>query len=175
MTSDNRKPWVLTCVQYRPLSVGMWQYRPLNCDMWRPISTPECWHVTINIHPQVVPCDNIHSWVVTCDNIHPWDRLSFRVPAPAAWPGAKRPSLGLFLSSARLKICPAAGHWLSPCRAATSGDCGHIMAVFMRCCDGLDHEFAACEQLYKIITVLTFLFLSRSVQWKYLCPDARGK
>ena len=155
MTSDNRKPWVLTCAQYPPLIVDMWQYPPLNCDMWRLISTPECWHVTTNIHP--------------------WDRLSFRVPAPAAWPGAKRPSLGLFLSSARLKICPATGHWLSPCRAATSGDCGHIMAVFMRCCDGLDHEFAACEQLYKIITVLTFLFLSRSVQWKYLCPDARGK
>ena len=151
MTSDNRKPWVLTCGQYRPWHVT--------------ISTLELWHVTTNIYPLVV----------TCDNIHPWDRLSFRVPAPAAWPGAKRPSLGLFLSSARLKICPAAGHWLSPRRAATSGDCGHIMAVFMRCCDGLDHEFAACEQLYKIITVLTFLFLSRSVQWKYLCPDARGK
>ena len=79
-------------------------------DIGPTIENLECWHVTINIHPQVVPCDNIHSWVVTCDNIHPWDRLSFRVPAPAAWPGAKRPSLGLFLSSARLKICPATGH-----------------------------------------------------------------
>ena len=89
------------------------------------VSSPDWWHVTTNIHP----------WFVTCDNIHPWDRLSFRVPARAAWPGGKRPSLGLFLSSARLKICPATGHWLSPRRAAAPPPAETAGTLWLYLCD----------------------------------------